>query len=76
MLPLNRPPKSGGFFFGGGGREGLRSSLGLAFVVLSLLLPGPLQVDAGDLLDLDRQHWYQQGELLVDHVADICAELP
>jgi HEPN domain-containing protein len=27
-------------------------------------------------MDLDRQHWYQQAEVLVDHVASICTALP
>jgi HEPN domain-containing protein len=27
-------------------------------------------------MDLDRQHWHQQAEVLVEHVATICAAMP
>ena len=27
-------------------------------------------------MDLDRQHWHQQAEALVEHVATICAAMP
>jgi HEPN domain-containing protein len=29
-----------------------------------------------ETMDLDRQHWHQQAEALVEHVATVCAAMP